>query len=273
MECVVERYLAELVRAARQTLGSNLVAAYGAGSIALGAYQPGRSDIDVALVCEDALGLEQKQTLVSRLRHEALPCPARGLELVLYRRTVAQSGTPEPGFEVELNTGARMEFRATYTVRDRPAADGQFWYALDRGILHQSGYVLYGPPASEMFADLSPVDLRALLVEALSWWLARPTPPSDEPAPGAEDAVLGACRSLVRFRDGEWLSKDAAGRRLLENGIAPELIERCLQARRGDAPPSAAEARAFQQQVLDEIRASSPRGTSTPDDLISGPSV
>ena len=273
MDSEAEHYLGELVEVARRILGTNLIAAYGAGSIALDAYEPGRSDIDVALVCEDALDLEQKQTLVSWLRHEALPCPARGLELVLYRRAVAQSGTPEPGFEVELNTGARMDFRATYASDDRPAADGRFWYALDRSILHQCGYVLFGPPASEMFAEPSPAGLRALLVEALSWWLARPTPARDEPAPGTEDAVLGACRSLVRVRDGLWLSKDAAGRRLLADGIAPALIERCLQARRGGTPPSGAEARAFQQQVLEVIRAWSPRGPSTPGDLVPGPSV
>ena len=254
MDIEVERYLGELVRAARGTLGSNLVAAYAAGSIALGAYEPGRSDVDVALVCEDPVDLNQKRGLVARLRHEALPCPARGLELVLYRRTVAQSGTPKPGFEVELNTGARMDFRATYAAADRPAADGRFWYALDRSILHQSGMVLFGPPAAEMFADLSPPDLRALLIEALQWWLALPTPASDEPAPGTEDAVLGACRSLVRVREGVWLSKDAAGRRLLQSGTTSELIERCLQARRGGLPPSGREARAFQHRVLDEIR-------------------
>jgi hypothetical protein len=273
MDPEVERYLAELLRAARGTLGSNLVAAYGAGSIALDAYQAGRSDVDIALVCEDALGLEQKQTLVARLRHEALPCPARGLELVLYRRTVTQSGTPEPGFEVELNTGARMNFRATYAADDRPAADGRFWYALDRSILHQSGLVLFGPPAAEMFADVSAADLRTLLVEALSWWLALPTPAADEPAPGTEDAVLGACRSLVRLREGVWLSKDAAGRSLLESGIASALIERSLQARRGGVPPSGSEAHAFQQRVLDEIETSPPSGTSTPGNLLPGPSV
>jgi hypothetical protein len=254
MDAEVEGYLLTLVETARRTLGRNLIAAYGAGSVALDDYRPGRSDLDVALVCEDRLALEQKQALVARLRHEALPCPARGLELVVYRRTVAQSGTREPGFEVELNSGAQMEFRATYAVEDRPAADGRFWYALDRSILHQSGYVLFGPPAAEMFADLSPDDLRPLLGEALSWWLARPTPPDDRPAAGAEDAVLSACRSLVTFRDGVWLSKDAAGHRLVELGIAAELIGRCLQARRGGAPPNVVEARAFQQQVLDEIR-------------------
>ena len=102
MDAEVERYLAELVEAARETLGDNLMGAYAAGSIAMGAYQPGRSDVDVALVCEDAVDLSDKQALVARLRHEALPCPARGLELVLYRRSVVQAGTPEPG------TGARM---------------------------------------------------------------------------------------------------------------------------------------------------------------------
>jgi hypothetical protein len=273
MDPEAERYLDALVTTAQETLDRNLVGAYGAGSIALDAYQPGRSDLDVALVCEEPLGLAQKQELVGRLRHEALPCPARGLELVVYRRPVAQSGTPEAGFEVELNTGAGMAFRATYAAHDRPAADGHFWYALDRSILHQSGRVLLGPPAAEMFGDLSPGALRTLLVEALSWWLARPWPPGDEPAPGSEDAVLGACRTLTRVRDGVWLSKEAAGRRLLELGIANELVERCLQARRGGVPPTGVEARAFQQWVLDGIRATPPRGPSASGDLVPGPAV
>jgi len=253
MDAQVERYLTELVEAARRTLDENLVAAYVAGSVALGAYEPGRSDIDVALVCEDAVPRPLKQALVARLRHEALACPARGLELVLYRRSIAQAGTPEPGFEFELNTGAGITFRATYASEDRPAADGRFWYGLDRSILHQSGYVIFGPPASEMVADLSPTDIRSLLVDALRWWIARPTPSGDGPAPGAEDAVLGACRSLMRIRQGVWLAKAEAGRQVRDAGTASELIDRCLQARLGGPPPSGREARAFQQRVLDEI--------------------
>ncbi|WP_327029209.1 nucleotidyltransferase domain-containing protein [Micromonospora sp. NBC_01740] len=266
----LRRYLADLVAAARDVLGDDLVGAYAAGSVGLGAYQPGRSDVDVALVCADALDLGRRQELVARLRHEALPCPARGLELVVYRRAVARSGTPEPGFEVELNTGARMPFRATWAAADRPAEDGLFWYGLDRSILHQCGHALLGPPAAEAFADLSPADLRRLLTDALRWWLALPTPPGDGPAPGAEDAVLGACRSLVRVRHGVWLSKVDAGRRLAADGRradptddgaaadpvgggAADLIERSIAARAGGPPPSGPEARAFQQGVLDEI--------------------
>ncbi|WP_256091733.1 nucleotidyltransferase domain-containing protein [Micromonospora haikouensis] len=160
MDTEVERYLTELVTAAGEVLGEDLVGASAAGSVALGAYQPGRSDVDVALLCARALPAGRKRELVARLRHEALPCPARGLELVVYRRDVARSGTPEPGFEVELNTGARMPPRVTWSGDERPAADGRFWYGLDRSILHAGGSALLGPPAGEAFADLTPADLR-----------------------------------------------------------------------------------------------------------------
>ncbi|MER5335552.1 nucleotidyltransferase domain-containing protein [Micromonospora sp. NPDC002717] len=279
LDPALRRYLADLVAAARDVLGDDLVGAYAAGSVGLGAYQPGRSDVDVALVCADALDLARRHELVARLRHEALPCPARGLELVVYRRAVAASGTPEPGFEVELNTGARMAFRATWAATDRPAGDGLFWYGLDRSILHQCGHALLGPPAAETFADLSPADLRRLLTDALRWWLALPTPPGDGPAPGAEDAVLGACRSLVKVRHGVWLSKADAGRRLIADGwpadptagawpndpavgpaAAPardggpaDLVARSIAAQAGGPPPSGPEARAFQRRVLAEI--------------------
>jgi hypothetical protein len=253
VDSALTRYLDDLVDTARDVLGDDLVGAYAAGSVGLGAYEAGRSDVDVALVCLDTLSETVKRTLVARLRHESLPCPARGLELVVYRRAVAAAGSPEPGFEVELNTGHAMPFRRTLDPADRPSADGRFWYGLDRSILHQSGLPLAGPAAAEVFADLHPDALRRLLVEALTWWLALPTPPDDEPAPGVQDAVLGACRSLVRHRDGVWLSKVAAGRRLVDSGDPADVIRRAIAARNGGPPPTGAEARAFQERVRAEI--------------------
>ena len=93
---------------------SDLVGVYAAGSLALDAYEPDRSDIDIAIVCSAALPMATKESIVAALRHESLPCPARGLELVVYRTEVAGAATSDPGFEVELNTGPRMDFRATY---------------------------------------------------------------------------------------------------------------------------------------------------------------
>lgn len=254
----VEEYLAALVDAARGVLGQDLVGAYAAGSLALDAFQAGRSDVDVALVSGDPLDDASRRQLVARLRHSALPCPARGLELVVYTEAAARSGTKKPAFELELNDGPAMDFRQTLRPADRQAADGRFWYGLDRSILHQSGRVLAGPPAAEVFADLAPEDLRSLLVDSLRWWLELPAPAGDEPAPGAEDAVLGACRALVRHRDGVWLSKADAGRRLVAAGSdATGVVAQSITARSGGVPPSGRTARAFQRLVLEGVSAAS----------------
>lgn len=261
-EPVVERYLDAVVAAARAVLGAEFVGAYAAGSLALDAFQPGRSDIDLAVVCRAPLPEAGKRALIARVRHRALPCPARGLELVVYTVAAARSGTGAPGFELELNDGPAMDFRQSLRPADRPVADGMFWYGLDRSILHQSGRVLAGPPAAETFAELPPTELRALLIESLRWWRALPGPVDDRPATGAEDAVLGACRALVRHRYGRWLSKVDAGRRLLAVGYRPAAtIERSIAARSGAAPPSGRHARIFQDAVLHELLAApSPPG-------------
>lgn len=252
----VEEYLSSVVETARGVLGADFAGAYAAGSLALDAFHPGRSDIDIALVCRDRLSDATKQELVAGLRHSALPCPARGLELVVYTADTARSGTAEPGFEVELNDGPAMRFRQTLRPADRPASDGTFWYGLDRSILHHSGRVLAGPPAADAFADLSADDLRSLLVDSLHWWMARSDPANDQPAAGAVDAVLGACRALVIQREGVWLSKVDAARHLLASGYQPaEVIEQAVAARFGGVPPSGRQARAFQEGVLSEISA------------------
>ena len=257
MQPRLEQYLRALVEEATAVLGDDLVGVYAAGSIALGAFQAGRSDIDVAVVCRSELPLSSKREVVERLRHEALACPARGLELVVYRQEVTRSGRAEPGFELELNTGPGMEFRVTWRAEDRPAEDGLFWYGLDRSLLHQSGLPLVGPPASEVFSDLAHEDVSDLLVDSLRWWLARPQPSDTTLQPGAEDAVLGACRALVQHRSRRWLSKVDAGLLLLEDGHdGGDVISDALAARSGGPPLSGERARRFQLQVLAQVSGS-----------------
>jgi hypothetical protein len=169
---------------------------------------------------------------------------------------VTKSGTAEPGFELELNTGPGMDFRVTWRPEDRPAEDGLFWYGLDRSLLHSSGLRLVGPPAGELFAELPPADVSRLLVDSLRWWLARPQPAGATTAPGAEDAVLGACRALVKHRWDRWMSKVDAARYLLEDGYQPgDLIEDAVAARSGGPPLDGERARRFQRQVLAQLSA------------------
>jgi len=244
----VEDYLTELGRRCVDLLGPDLVGVYAGGSLALDGYRAGRSDIDVAVVVRDAIGPGTKSRLVAALRHESLPCPARGQELVVYRAEVAAAGDAEPGFEVELNTGARMAFRATFDPADRPPADGSFWYGIDRGILAGNGLAILGPPVAQVFSSPSDEVLADLLIRSLDWHLASPVPLAD-------DAVLNACRAWHRSRTGHWLSKPAAGRAVLEAGgsLDAGVIEQALCARTGGPAPDPERVRRFLAAVRADL--------------------
>jgi hypothetical protein len=258
----VAEYLSALTDRTRAILGSNLVGVYAAGSLALGSYQQGRSDIDIAIVCGAALDRPTKEQLIAALRHEALPCPARGLELVVYTAAVAGAGTPEPGFEVELNTGPLMDFRATWAGEDRTEPDGTFWYAIDRSILAERGRSLVGPPATEIFRSVPLAALIELLIASLRWHLAlQHDLPTDQPAAWTSDAVLNASRALRRVQSGTWADKVTAGREIGQatadqlgvdgsSVVQRDVVAQALAARSGAAGPSVGQARQFQRAVL-----------------------
>jgi len=190
-------YLAELAEKLQGILGESLVGVYAGGSWALGGYEPPDSDLDVAVVIPEPLSDEAADGLVAALRHEAFPCPARGLELVVYTWESAASATTNPGFELNLNTGARLTFRA-----DREPQPGErHWFAVDRSVLAAHGIALLGPPAAEVFAPIAADDLRPVLADVLLWY--------EREAPESDDAILNAGRALRFAREGVWLPKPA----------------------------------------------------------------
>jgi hypothetical protein len=189
-------YLGELARRAQAVLG-NLVGVYAGGSWALGGYERGRSDLDVSVVVRGTLDDDDADALVAALRHEALACPARGLELVVYTAEFAGSASSEPGFELNLNSGAGMSFR----VDREPQPGERHWFAIDRSVLAGHGIALLGPPAAEVFAPIPPAELRPTLADVLRWY--------ERVSPESEDAVLNAGRSLRFAREGVWVAKPA----------------------------------------------------------------
>lgn len=240
-------YLEELARRLRETLGTRLVGVYAGGSVALGAYEPGRSDLDVAAVSDGAVSAAEKEVLVARLRHEALPCPARGLELVLYPLAVTRGGTAAPGFELNLNTGSRMPCR----VDVAPVPGETHWFAIDRSILAAHGIAVDGPPAGEVFAALPRAALVPLVAESLAW--------HERGLASGDDVVLNACRALRFAREGRWSSKPEAGRWALGALPDAEVVRRALEARAGGADVDAGAARAFLVRVREAVLAAGPR--------------
>jgi hypothetical protein len=210
-------YLDELVLRLQGILGGKLVGVYAGGSWALGGYEPPGSDLDVAVVVKEPLAEDTAERIVASLRHEAFPCPARGLELVVYTQESAASPTTKAGFELNLNTGAGLTFRA-----DREPQPGErHWFAIDRSVLAEHGVALFGPPPADAVAPVDRDDLRPLLADVLRWY--------QREAPQTEDALLNAGRSLRFMRDGIWLPKPALRKWAAEQpGTNAEILSRAI---------------------------------------------
>jgi hypothetical protein len=173
----------QVTEALARTLGGDLVGVYFVGSVALGGYVPGESDIDIAAVSTSALTDAQKQCIVSAIVEASASCPARGLEFTLYRHDVVVSRPAGADFEVNANGGPRMPTAVHLDATVEPG----FWYVLDRAIAHRSGVAISGPPAQRIFADVPRSTLLEAMYESMAWHRAHET--------ATLYSVLNACRA------------------------------------------------------------------------------
>ncbi|QOC90942.1 hypothetical protein [Micromonospora craniellae] len=95
------RYLTDLVAAAHEVLGDDLRGAYAAGSVGLGAYEPGRSDVDVALVCAARLDFRVSYGPADRPPADGLfwyggPLVDAATTALVNRSIAARDGGPPP---------------------------------------------------------------------------------------------------------------------------------------------------------------------------------
>ncbi|MDN3266825.1 aminoglycoside adenylyltransferase domain-containing protein [Streptomyces sp. MA15] len=193
-------YLEELVRRTSAVCGDSLVSVLAVGSLALGDYRHGRSDVDVTVVVDPALPRADLASLAGTLAHPALPCPAAGLELVVYPADFAARPSGEAGYLLDLNTGPFLPERAD----DDSAGAAAFWYVIDRSVAHQAGLPLYGASARDVIAAPERPTVLAALRASVR-----------EHAGGeghlSDNRVLNGCRATVHCRTGRWFAKRRAG--------------------------------------------------------------
>jgi Domain of unknown function (DUF4111) len=209
-----------------EALETDVVGVWYVGSVALGGYVPGESDVDIAAVCEAALPLAQKQHVASAIVEVSALCPARGLEFTLYRREVAGSLPKGADFEVNANGGPRMPT----AIHLDPAAESGFWYVLDRAIAHRAGVVITGPPASRVFADVPRSALLEAMYESMAWHRVHER--------ASLYSVLNACRAW-RFAEEDVLGSKLEGAAWARRRWPdPALIDAAVALRRGEGSAS-----------------------------------
>jgi hypothetical protein len=202
-------------------LGTDLVGAWFVGSIALAGYVPGESDLDIAAVSPDPVAEDTRRAIAEDLLALSASCPARGLELTLYRREVAASPPVGADFEVNVNGGPRM---ATSIHLDASGEPG-FWYVIDRAIAHRCGVAISGAPAREVFADASRRTLLDAMEESMRWHRRHER--------ATLYSVLNASRAWRYATEGVLGSKLDGATWARDRWRRPELIDAAVELRHG----------------------------------------
>ena len=247
----VSDYLGTVTTRVRDVFGDHVVGVYTTGSLALGDYRPGRSDIDLMAVVDGSPSLDRRRQLVRQLDHHELACPASGLEFVVYPLTTVERPTVAAGYLLNLNTGPALPPVTSFDPGDGAA----FWYPIDRAITQQSGASLYGSPAEQLFAKLPFDDLLGVVIASVV--AHRDLKETDL----LDNAVLNGCRALSFARDRRWYAKvDAAERILPSGGEFAALIAAAIAAfgsgRQQSATLDRDSVRAFLSDVLRMLQAS-----------------
>jgi hypothetical protein len=255
-------YLTSVVDRLRAVLGDALIAVYPTGSLALDGYVPGRSDLDLIAVVEGQPPAPVLRTVAGRLAHEELPCPATGLELVVYTRHAVADGGVEAGYALDLNTGRELPPKVSLD----PDEGLSFWYPIDRSITYQSDLALTGASPRTLltparFEVLLPVVVESVRAHAGVVAPDAVTPDAVTPdavTPDDDNAVLNGCRAMRFGAERRWYAKPSAARWALDaaptfSGLIESALASHAAGRSARHALPAAEVTAFLEYVLTRL--------------------
>jgi len=203
---VIQSEVTTLQTELQRLLDQNLLGMYLHGSLALGGFQPGRSDIDVIVVTAQRIDLETKRRCIELLlRISMMPCPLdiRFLvqhDLFPFRHPLLcdlhYSETHRESYQQELRSGTWKHWN------DSAQRDPDLTVHLT--VLHRYGICLYGKPIAEVFPLVPERDFRDAIIKDIQ--VAQSKPLYDPIS-----FILNACRACAFLQDGTLLSKDAGG--------------------------------------------------------------
>jgi hypothetical protein len=205
----------------KNALGGDLIGVYFVGSVALGGYVQGESDVDVIGVTRSGVADHVRQPIADAVADITPSCPARGLEFTLYRSEVVARAPDGADFELNANGGPRME----RTFHLDAAAEPGFWYVLDRAIAHRYGIAIVGPPAADVFAEVARSTLLDAMTQSMRW--------HREHEKATLYSVLNACRAW-RFAVEDVLGSKLDGATWARTRWnRPDLIDAAVELRHG----------------------------------------
>lgn len=221
-----------LVRAAREFLGENLAGIYLHGSLALGCFNPERSDVDILVVTERGLTPNEKSRIAELLlRHSGRPSP---IEISFLQKGHIHPWKYPTPFDFHYSEDWREKYEGILSSSDLnrweyfPETDEDL--AAHIIVTQKCGITLFGRAFGEVLPSVPKEHYLASIVADFHWGKERI-------GQYPRNFILNACRVYGYLSEGEVWSKDEAGEWALQ--ILPikyrGLVEQALKNYRGNA--------------------------------------
>lgn len=245
--------LQEFVQMSRQILGENLTGIYLHGSLAMGCFNPAKSDLDLLLVVEKSLPEETKIRFMEQVVRLNGSAPAKGIEMsVVLRKDCKPFVYPTP-YDLHFSVAHLARFTQDphgYVERFQ-GTDKDL--AAHAAIIHRFGIPLFGPPVSHTFGTVS----KSVYADSI-WY----------DVSGAEEEILenpvymtlNLCRALGYLAEDLVLSKQTGGAWALESPNVPivyhDWIREALRCYESDAEMASNPemGTAFASYMVEEIK-------------------
>lgn len=198
------------IAAAKEIIGEQLTGIYLHGSLAMGCFNPKKSDIDLIIIIEDNISDEQKVKFMEWVVALNQQAPAKGLEMSIVLRQYCNPFVYPTPFELHFSPAHLKWFSDAPQdyIQNMKGDDKDL--AAHFTIIRQYGVTLYGEEIENVFGEVPRKDyidsIWEDVQEAREEILERPM-----------YITLNLCRVLAFCRDGLCLSKREGARWAMEH--------------------------------------------------------
>ena len=199
-----DRVIKGFVAQSQSILQDNLVGIYLHGSLAMGCFNPRKSDIDLIAVVDHSLPADVKRAYVDMVAGYSASGPEKGIEMSIVRREVCNPFVYPTPFELHFSAGHLKWYRDDPTdyIRRMNGTDKDL--AAHFTIIGKRGICLYGAPIKDVFGEVADSCYR----DALWYDIERA---EEEITAHPMYLILNLARVLAYQEDGAVLSKKEGG--------------------------------------------------------------
>lgn len=204
-----QKLMDEFVAVTKEIIGERLTGIYLHGSLAMGCFNPEKSDIDLIVIIEDDISDSQKMEFMKLVVGLNQQAPAKGLEISIVKRSYCKPFVYPTPFELHFSPMHLQWFsdNPQNYVENMRGEDKDL--AAHVTIINKYGIVLCGEARDKVFADVPQENF----VDSIC----------SDMETAEEDIIeqpiyiiLNLCRVLAFLKEGRYLSKEQAGKWGLE---------------------------------------------------------